>query len=327
VKGLLRRFAKHTEAVWAVAVTRDGRLALSGGGGAFVDGKMNKGTDHSLLLWEVETGDVKFRLRGHTSIVTSIAMLPDGGAPAGRALSSGRDGELILWNLGTGTLVRQLRYNGPGTLGMVDCVAVSKDGRFALSGGTQLVLWDLRTYQNFRPIAGLPGTIHGVALSPDGKHALSGDELGTVILWSLATGREVRRFKGHGDIVWSVAFSRDGKYVATGAGGRIDAQKRLYVPGDDNTVRVWETATGKEVKVFKGHAGDVRSVAFSPDGKRLLSSGRDGTVFLWDVKGDKEVASFRGHTQYASGIVFLPDGRRALSASFDLTVCLWQLPD
>ena len=232
-----------------------------------------------------------------------------------------------LWNLGTGTLIRQLRYNGPGTLGMVDCVAVSKDGRFALSGGTQLVLWDLRTYQNFRPIAGLPGTIHGVALSPDGKHALSGDELGTVILWSLATGREVRRFKGHGDIVWSVAFSRDGKYVATGAGGRIDAQKRLYVPGDDNMVRVWETATGKEVKVFKGHAGDVRSVAFSPDGKRLLSSGRDGTVFLWDVKGDKEVASFRGHTQYASGIVFLPDGRRALSASFDLTVCLWQLPD
>src|SRR5262249_25655333 len=124
-KGLLRRFTRHNEVVQALAVTRDGRLALSGGGGLFVDGVLNNGRDHSLLLWEIDTGNVKFRLRGHRSVVTSIAMLPDGK----QALSSARDGELILWNLTTGQQ-RQLRYTGVVPLGAVECVSISKDGRY-----------------------------------------------------------------------------------------------------------------------------------------------------------------------------------------------------
>ncbi|MBI1915194.1 MAG: hypothetical protein HYS12_10715 [Planctomycetes bacterium] len=327
-KGLLRRFAKHTELVRAVAVTRDGRLALSGGGGVIADGKVNKGVDYSLLLWEVDSGDVRSRLRGHTANVTSIAMLPDGGAPArlGRALSASNNGELILWNLETGQQVRPLRFSGPGTLGGIACVAVSRDGRFALTGGAQLVLWDLKTFQNFKPFTGQPAWVHAVAFSPDGN-VLAGDEFGAVILRSGTNGRQLRRFKGHSEIVWSVAFSPDGKYLAAGGGGRLDAQQNLYVPGEDNTVRIWEAATGKEVRVLKSHGGEVHSVAFSPHGKRVLSCGRDGTVSLWDVNSGKETAVLRGHTLFAEQVVFLPDGRRALSASFDRTVCLWELPE
>jgi hypothetical protein len=61
-----------------------------------------------------------------------------------------------------------------------------------------------------------------------------------------------------GASVESVAFSPDGAHVLTGL--------------DDRTARLWEAATGKELRAFKGHGGTVRSVGFSPDGTHVLTS-------------------------------------------------------
>ncbi len=76
---------------------------------------------------------------------------------------------------------------------------------------------------------------------------------------------EIRRFVGHGGSVTSVAFSPDGRSVLTGS--------------DDKTARLWETATGRQIRPLRGHTGWVAAVAFSPDGglrpHRFL--GQDGT--------------------------------------------------
>jgi WD40 repeat protein len=77
--------------------------------------------------------------------------------------------------------------------------------------------------------------------------------------------------RGHTEVIYGIAFTPDGKYVVTGSG--------------DKTVKVWETATGKEFKTFAGPAGHqnlVLSVAVSPDGTLIASGGSDNTAKLWD---------------------------------------------
>lgn len=78
-----------------------------------------------------------------------------------------------------------------------------------------------------------------------------------------------------------------------------------------------------ELIVQAGHSSDVKSVAFSRDGKWLVSGSADKTIKLWEVKSGREIRSFTGHTASINSVAFSPDGTRIVSASEDETVRLW----
>jgi FOG: WD40 repeat len=111
--------------------------------------------------------------------------------------------------------------------------------------------------------------------------------------------------------VLSVAFSPDGRYALSGSA--------------DDTLRLWDAATGREVRRFEGHTERVRSVAFSPDGRYALSGSDDSTVRLWDAATGREVRCFEGHTERVRSVAFSPDGRYALSGTNNKTVHLWDV--
>src|SRR5256885_5597220 len=92
----------------------------------------------------------------------------------------------------------------------------------------------------------------------------------------------------------------------------------------DTPARLWDVATGEELRAFKGHVDDVTSVAFSPDGARVLTAGSwDQTARLWDVATGEVLRAFKGHEGAVTSVAFSPDGRCLLTGSDDNTARLW----
>jgi WD40 repeat protein len=153
-----------------------------------------------------------------------------------------------------------------------------------------------------------------------------GDKVPLKVTWEPEEGQglrfpaafpgEIRRFVGHQGSVKSVAFSPDGRLALSASG----------YPTPDNSARVWDVASGRELLSFTGHGGaSVDAIACSPDGRLALSGGRDNTLCLWEVATGHELRRFRGHTSGIGSVAFSPDGQRAVSAGWDGTIRLWDV--
>jgi len=112
--------------------------------------------------------------------------------------------------------------------------------------------------------------------------------------------------------VKSCCYSPDGKLLAVTVGKNIE---------------LYDSQTRDLLRIFFGHAGDVTSVHFSPDGVLLVSGSEDHTVKLWRVADGVLQCTFEGHTDYVRSVQFSSDGVLLASGSNDETVKLWQVGD
>ncbi len=92
-----------------------------------------------------------------------------------------------------------------------------------------------------------------------------------------------------------------------------------------NRVQVWDSNTGKQLVVLKGHDAQITHAAFSPDGQRVVTTSFDHTTRLWDVVSGQESTVIEGHTDKVYHAAFSPDGQRLVTTSQDNTARLWNL--
>jgi WD40 repeat protein/serine/threonine protein kinase len=290
----VRVYHGHADWVSSVALSRDGRLALSGS------------ADRTLRLWEVATGQCVRVLPGHTEWVTCVSLSGDGA----RALSGSADQTLRLWDVAAGRCLHQ--WGGHGKWVLAACL--SADEQLALSGGGDglLKLWDVATGKHVRDFAGHLGPALSVALSADSRLALSGSRDGTLKLWDVTDGECRRTLQGHADRVLSVCLSADGRLALSGGG--------------DRTVRLWDLESGQCLRIWEGHAGAVFAVCLSPDGRCAVSASGDRTLRVWRLAGEGCLATLSGHAGTVHSVCLSGDGRYALSGSGDCTLTLWSLP-
>ena len=304
--GLLSTLHGHAGGILAVALTPDGRRAVSGS------------SDHTIKLWDVETGCEVRTLQGHVGRVTAVALSADGR----RAVSGAFDQMLKAWDVESGRVLWTLKAHAGGVL----AVALSADGRSALSGALDCTLkvWDVESGQNLRTLQGHNSGLKAVALSADGRRAAAGFDSGTLKLWEVASGRELRMFQGHAGGVLALALSADGCRAVSAGGANASLETEWRMPGSsDRTVKLWDMESGGELLTLQGHSDPVATVAITTDGRRAMSGAKDGTLKVWDVESGRELRILQGHAGGVSALALCADGRRAVSGSDDQTVKVW----
>ncbi|GKT43277.1 vegetative incompatibility protein HET-E-1 [Colletotrichum spaethianum] len=119
----------------------------------------------------------------------------------------------------------------------------------------------------------------------------------------------LQTLEGHEHIVYSAVFSGNSTQLASASG--------------DDTIKVWNTATGHCIRTLKGHDDRVWSVAFSGDSIRLASASWDCTVKIWDVITGQCIQTLEGHIDRVHSVAFSGDSTQLVSASKDKTVRIW----
>ncbi|MBW2309166.1 MAG: WD40 repeat domain-containing protein [Deltaproteobacteria bacterium] len=279
---------EHTDIVWSVAFSPDGKTIASGS------------KDRKVQLWGSQT----CTLNGHWWDVYSVAFSPDGEILA----SAGQDKKVRLWQVEDCSNV--LTFEAPE---QIYNLAFSPDGELLATGSwTKPVrLWRVADGALLRTLEG-----GSVAFSPDGELLAAGAWTNnTVRLWRVADGALLHTLEAPTDSkytsVYSAAFSPNGEILASGS--------------EDKTVRLWRVEDGALLRTLEGHTGAVNSVAFSPDGKLLASGSEDNTVQLWRVEDGALLYTLEGHTDDVSSVAFSPDGELLASGSRDKTVRLWRV--
>jgi len=290
---LVRTLEGHSDVVDGVAVTPDGRRAVSAS------------QDKTLKVWDLESGRALCTLEGHSDRVTAVAVTPDGR----RAVSASDDQTLKVWDLESGRALRTLE----GHAGSVYGVAVTPDGRRAVSASWDqtLKVWDLESGRALRTLEGHSDVVDGVAVTPDGRRVVSASDDKTLKVWDLESGRALRTLEGHSDWVTGVAVTADGR--------------RAVSASSDQTLKVWDLESGRAMRTLEGHSNPVRGVAVTADGRRAVSASWDQTLKEWDLESGRALRTLEGHSNWVSGVAVTADGRRAVSASSDQTLKVWDL--
>jgi hypothetical protein len=166
-------------------------------------------------------------------------------------------------------------------------------------------------------LSGQTERVTALAFSPDGKRLAAASGLpgksGELRLYDLPAGNALpgppRLIAAHADVVYGLAFSPDGSLVGSA--------------GYDRLVKLWDAATGKEVRTLKDHSDTVYGLAFHPGGKLLATAAADRAVKVWDVASGRRLYSLGDATDWLYAVAWSPDGKHLAAGGVDKSVRVW----
>ena len=296
----------------AVAISPDGSLAATGTGVQARIAVWSLAEQKKIKEWQAHQGSVK---TPGLNRVLALEFSQDGS----RLLSGGDDGYLREWTVATGEQLRQ--WKGPGA-NVVTAGYRDDESVFAGQYGRHVTVWN--------PPDATPKTTISDAkeladASPGGNLIVAG-----AFLFDANSGARLRPLAGVQDHqVSSVQFTPDGRHIVGGL--------------TDNTIRVWEAATGVEVaRIATSHEATIK-VVIAPDGRHVASyrneQGNDNAVVFWELPGSvwpqsdqaragrtfAEVGRLVGHKDNIDALAYSPDGKFLFSGGGERLLYQWDV--
>src|SRR5262249_3157951 len=184
----------------------------------------------------------------------------------------------------------------------------------------KISVYESATGKLVRRIEADVGNIYwSISISPDARTVAGSNWDGSLRLWDLESGRERVKITNFRGSLTHVFFAPDSKTFATGDGNNAHA------------VLLWDTATGKRIDLFPGHASPVSSVAFSPDRRIVATSSSlrgDPFVRLWDPETGKLLQSLEAaDSGGVAAVAFSPDGKTLAASGWSENKSLVRLWD
>ncbi len=294
----------------------------------------------TIYRWDVNTGKSLIP-EGGDSTVAQIEVTADGK----RLVTRGQDGDAHVWDARTDEHLRRVN------VGWQRGLALSPDGKYlvwpvadetvqfknagepnTIYTGSRLRMFDLTAGKLVERFGGFEGDANDLFFTAEGKTLVTVDHRDAAVrFWDVASGKVERSFhageKGAQYSVWHSRLSPDGKVLAV---TYQPSGRGIFSPF---AVKLWDTATGKELHDLPGHRTYVEAMAFSSDSKYLVTCSEAlsdfaqkrlklpaDQVFVWEVGTGKAVARLPvGGTAGA----FAPDGKTLAVTPRDGTIQLW----
>ncbi len=316
--------------VQALAFSTSGKTLLVGG------------YQKVIKRWNFELNKETGRLDGHAAAVKAIAIHPE----ATLAVSGDQDGAIILWDMNN--MRKASEFSGhTGEVNALIYFAENENELIVSSGSDRtIIVWDTKTSKpHFKLDAGC--AVHALALSADGKTLYSAGDDNLIRRWDIANRKQTGSFKGHEDTIVSLSLHGD-TLVSGGLDKSIRTwnvtsteQKRLLprsqgdsdalavtrtgdlvaTAGFNNTIRIFEAGTGKEVIPAVGLPAGLIGLTLSADSKRLAGITADGQVLVWDPKAGTTLRQW--HTKQTGDIVLAFSGDNKTLATAAVSIRLW----
>ncbi|KAJ3326905.1 hypothetical protein HDU76_012534 [Blyttiomyces sp. JEL0837] len=252
-----KQLVGHSENVTCVSLSLDGARAVSGG------------RDMSVIVWDIESGKILWKLDGHSDWISAVRFSPDGR----KVVSGSRDHTVRIWDIESGREMSGIESSGHSDY--LSSIGISPDGKRVISGSGDATvrIWEIDTGKELRRLTGHKEFVNMAWFSHDGTKMASASGDKNICIYDSETGDQLLKLKGHTKQVSAIAFSYDGSMLVSAS--------------TDQTIRIWDSITGSQLRLFNYITKFIPYIYFSPDGTKVIAGdGSRECVVVWDLQSE-----------------------------------------